>query len=199
MPVFDQQAANTRELARIVGDENETTREGLTSNQNVIRSDGCAGSLQNSADFAGGSRVLLVERDCVDLQLVETRNVVDGTPTLEGSEIKLVKDNRTSHDIARFTPAQFLGWLRSPVVENSDQRVGIEQIPHSGNSLSSSGRSCSGGRSRAASIISGSSGPEIASSQDQSFGTGSKMTAEPCRRMRTSSPSKRYSFGSRTA
>jgi hypothetical protein len=41
--------------------------------------------------------------------------------------------------------------------------------------------------------------PCSASSHDQSTGTGSRITAAPRRRIRTSSTSKRYSFGSLTA
>src|SRR3984957_17106542 len=70
---------------------------------------------------------------------------------------------------------------------------------HHRNNFCSAGRFCSPGLSSTAFAKSSSTLLAIESSQLQSSATGSRMTAFPCRRMRTSFPGKRNSFGSRTA
>jgi hypothetical protein len=75
--------------------------------------------------------------------------------------------------------------------------VAIKQEFHA--KKSSSGRSCSAGCVVAASAKSLSTGPIIVANQAQSCAKGSRITAFPCRRMRTSSVSKQNSLGSLTA
>src|SRR6185437_10136640 len=145
------------------------------------------------------SRIVAVEIDDREFERIEDRQIRIRPPALEGAEKQLVDDDRRSRQIFKpLVPGSPRQW-RSIVTQQSDNRVGVEQIPHHGKSLSSSGRSCCGTGSLMASMTSSSIFPTRASSQAQSPATGSRITVLPRLRMRTSLPSKRNSLGRRTA
>ena len=63
---FQLQPADALKLANVVGDEDEATGDGLPRDEQVIRPDGCALTLQFRANVRGGFRARAVERQFND-------------------------------------------------------------------------------------------------------------------------------------
>jgi hypothetical protein len=143
--------------------------------------------------------VVLVELQHFELQGFDEDQVLCNALALVRTVVQLVSHNGGDRDISRFFSPDPLGDRRGRVVQDRDDGVGIQQVGSHRNSLSRPGRSGVGGFSWTASTKSASSRCGRSSNHAQFSGIGSRTMAFPRRLIRTSRPSTRYSFGSRTA
>ena len=160
----------------------------LCGNEHIICPDRHPTPCQLGPDRAGQTRILAIERHGLELQGIDAGEVGSRPLAPVRAVGQLVCNNDTQTEIARHTctdATQDSGMS----FQQADDGIGVEQVNHP--RKSSSGRYCSSGSSPAAWAKSSSIGPISASSQAQSAGIGSRITADPCRHIRTRSVSNR--------
>src|SRR5262249_23006047 len=151
------------------------------------------------ADLPRVPGVLLIELQHRKLQGVHAGHVLLHPLTLERAIVQLMDDDRGHTEIPRRVPTDAARDRGRRVIEQGNDGVRVEEIPHQRNTLRSPGRSAGSGCSRTATTKSSSTSPTRVSSHSHDSGTGSSTMARPRRRIRTSPASTRKARGSLTA
>src|SRR5271165_3826820 len=199
LPILDPQSRHAAEFVSIVSDQGQVACDRLSGDEHVVGADRRPLAGQQGAYLAGLPCILLVEVEDDEAERVDEGDIPVRLLALERAIEKLMRHDGGDRHVAGLHSPRTLRRLGGDVVQKRDDDIRVQEIAHQSNSLSSAGRSWGSGCSLTARTKSSSSRPATESSQLQSLARGSRMTAGPWRRIRTSSPSKRKSFGSRTA
>lgn len=132
LPILDPQARHASEPGRVVRYQRQLAGPGLTGDQDAVRSDRRALRREVRTDLASMPRVILIELHHGELKCIHARHVLVDVPTLESAIVELVEDDRGQANVTRCMPASPTRDRRGHIVEESDDRVGVEQMSHTG-------------------------------------------------------------------
>lgn len=175
-PILDTQSWHTAEFTPVVSDEREGAGERLTRDQHIVGSDRCTGRSKHRPEFAGAAGIFPVEIENFELQGVHAGDVGLRILAFVGAVEQFMGDDGRDREVPWLVLAQ-PRQKECLALHQGNDNICIEQEFHL--KKSSARRSWSCGCSDAARAKSSSTVPMIASSQPQSCGTGSRMTALP--------------------